>query len=191
MRSASLNKWFGARSSELDEIEQAHSAVGGTAPGRRWVTRQLNHSYALILSSQFQGFCRDLHSEVVDHFVASVSPATLQSVLRLEFTMARKLDKGNPTPGNLGSDFGRLGLRVWPRIHALDARNADRQAKLERLCIWRNAIAHQDIDPSKLQPRALQLGTLKSWRRACSGLARSFDSVMHAHVSALLGSAPW
>ena len=191
MSSASLNKWLDARARELDEIEQAHSAVGGTGPGRRWATRQLNHSYALILSSQFQGFCRDLHSEVVDHFVAAASPATLRNVLRLEFTLARKLDTGNPTAGNLGSDFGRLGLRFWPRINALNARNKDRQEKLERLCKWRNAIAHQDIDPSKLEPKTLQLRTLRSWRRACNGLAQSFDNAMHSHISALLGSAPW
>ena len=39
----------------------------------------------MLLSSQFQGFCRDLHSEGVDHIVRSVTPLQLRAVLRAEF----------------------------------------------------------------------------------------------------------
>ncbi len=65
MPSLSLQKWETIRSSELDEIENAHSSVGGTTRGRRYGTQQINQAYAVLLSSQFQGFCRDLHSECV------------------------------------------------------------------------------------------------------------------------------
>ena len=66
MPSLSLQHWNAVRLPRLDEIERAHSSVGGTGPGRRYATQQINHAYAVLLSSQFQGFCRDLHTESVD-----------------------------------------------------------------------------------------------------------------------------
>ena len=69
MPSYSLNRWSSERSEALDEIENAHLSVGGTARGRRYATQQINHAYATLLSAQFQGFCRDLHSECVEHII--------------------------------------------------------------------------------------------------------------------------
>lgn len=96
-------------------------------------TQQINQAYAMLLSSQFQGFCRDLHSECVDHLVRAIGPTVLNTALRAEFVFARKLDRGNPKPGNIGSDFTRLGLAFWGEVRGDDARNADRQRKLEEL----------------------------------------------------------
>src|SRR5947209_5971913 len=106
MPSHSLLRLVGERSDDLDEIENAHTSVGGTARGRRYATQQINHAYAMLLSSQFQGFCRDLHSECVDHLLASV-PDPLRTVFRSQFIAGRKLDAGNPNPGNIGADFNR------------------------------------------------------------------------------------
>lgn len=150
MTSLSLQNWATARSAALDEIENAHSRVGGTARGRRYATQQINHAYAMLLSSQFQGFCRDLHSECVGSLAGAVAPSLLQGIPKVEFVQNRKLDTGNPNPGNIGSDFNRLGLNLWNRVTAHDARNTDRRVRLERLNAWRNAIAHQDFDPAKL-----------------------------------------
>ena len=115
MSSASLQKWETTRAAELDRIAAAHGAVGGSGPGRRWATQQINQAYAMLLSSQFQGFCRDLHSECVDYLVRSVSPAILHTALRAEFVFARKLDRGNPNPGNIGSDFHEVGSVILGR----------------------------------------------------------------------------
>ena len=76
MPSNSLVKWNGERLEALREIENSHVMVGGTERGRRHATQQINFAYAALLSSQFQGFCRDLHSECIDHIVAIV-PAQL------------------------------------------------------------------------------------------------------------------
>ncbi len=189
--SASLQRWQSDRAGELDQLVEAHAAVGGTGPGRRWATRQVNYAYAALLSSHFQGFCRDLHTESVDYIVSSVSPAIIRNVLRAEFTFSRKLDKGNPNPGNIGSDFNRLGLSFWPDVNADDSRNADRKSKLENLAAWRNAIAHQDINTVHLTPATLTLRTVRQWRRAMNGLASSFDRVMAHHVGTLTGNSPW
>lgn len=82
MPSLSFQKWDTLRRGELGQIENAHSRVGDTTRGRRYATQQINHSYAVLLSSQFQGFCRDLHSECVDYIAEAVTPAALQDILR-------------------------------------------------------------------------------------------------------------
>lgn len=192
MPSQSRLRWQTQRLAALDEIEGAHSAVGGKAPGRRAATQQINQAYAVLLSSQFQGFCRDLHFEAVDHLVAHLSPGPTQAVVRSQLLMGRKLDSGNPNPGNLGADFGRLGLDLWPRLHALTPRTAARRRALESLNAWRNAVAHQDFDPAKLGGRKrLQVAQVRAWRAACNGLAGTLDTVVRAQLMALVGVPPW
>ena len=143
----------------------------------------------MLLSSQFQGFCRDLHSECVDHLVAVV-PVALKPACRLNFLHNRKLDRGNPNPGNIGADFDRLGLSFWPAVRAVDMRNQSRQTKLESLNGWRNAVAHQDFSQVEGDSR-LRLGRVTDWRSATSHLARSFDQVLGEHLRVLTMNPPW
>ena len=63
----------------------------------------------MLLSSQFQAFCRDLHSESIDYLV-TVVPAALQDALLVEFLLNRTLDRGNPHPGGIGSDFTKKSI---------------------------------------------------------------------------------
>lgn len=65
--SAALQTWKSTAKGALDEIAAAHAAVGGQGPGRRYATQEINHAYAVLLSSQFQRFCRDLHTEAAAH----------------------------------------------------------------------------------------------------------------------------
>src|SRR5258707_9256301 len=103
MPSNSLLRWRGERTAALDEIEAAHANVGGKGRGRRYATQQINRAYAVLLSSEFQGFCRDLHSECTDHVVAT-APAHTQRVIRTQFLWGRSLDRGNPQAGAIGTD---------------------------------------------------------------------------------------
>lgn len=192
MASTSLTSWNTTRSDELDEIETAHQLIGGSGRGRRYATQQINHAYTMLLSSQFQGFCRDLHSEAVDHIARSVTPNSLRVVLRAEFTLHRKLDRGNPNPGNIGSDFNRLGLAFWDQVRALSRWNNRRIAQIEDLNAWRNAIAHQDFDPIALGGTiTLQLARVRRWRQTCSQLASHFDRIIGSHISQIIGTRPW
>src|SRR5437016_7172322 len=92
MPSKSLIRWNGERCTALDEIETAHAMVGGTERGRRYATQQINYSYTTLLSSHFQGFCRDLHSECADHILAIV-PAQLRVFLGAHLIWNRSLDR--------------------------------------------------------------------------------------------------
>ena len=105
----------------------------------------------------------------------------------------RKLDRGNPNPGNLSSDFGRLDLVFWTAAIPHRPLNASRCALLEDLNAWRNAIAHQDFAANMLRGGrpSLPLAQVQAWRRACEGLAESFDEVMRVHLQAMTGVAPW
>jgi hypothetical protein len=191
MPSHSWNRWNDERAAALDEIANAHAVVGGTERGRRYATQQINYAYAALLSGHFQGFCRDLHSECVDHIVGIVPPQ-LRGFLRVELVWNRSLARGNPHPGAIGPDFNRLGIDCWTAVYALGARNERRRELLQELVDWRNAIAHQDFDP--VAPGGnptLHLARVRSWRSAVNALARYFDQAMYNYLQALLGGPPW
>jgi hypothetical protein len=191
MPSRSLEFWLRVRLRALDEIEQAHRGVGGTGPGRRHATQQINHAYAVLLSAQFQGFCRDLHGECADVLVQSITPASLQDAVKEALVWNRKLSTGNPNPGHIGSDFNRFKIRFWEDVRIRDARTDIRFHRLEELNRWRNAIAHQDFDRRILGRAFLRLERVRGWRSACEGLAISFDQVMWTHLHRLTGITPW
>lgn len=191
MSSQSLTRWMGERAEALDEIEAAHATVGGTERGRRYATQQINFSYAALLSGHFQGFCRNLHSECIDHIVSVTLPA-LHAILHREFIWNRSLSRRNPHPGAVGSDFNRLGIDLWREVYALDARNERRRELLQELVDWRNAIAHQDFDPVAAGGvPTLHLAKVQGWRSAVNNLARSLDQAMYNYLRALIGFDPW
>lgn len=192
MPSASLQRWQTERSAVLDEIERAHKHVRGVGSGVRIAIQQINQAYALLLSAQFQAYCRDLYRESVDAFVRPLGRSDFQDVVRESLLIHRKLVQGNPNPGNIGADFNRLKLFFWNEV-AADTKNHARRDLLTELNDWRNAIAHQDYSPSMTTAGQLQfpLSRVRAWRSACDGLARSFDDVMNRHLFTLLGTPPW
>jgi hypothetical protein len=167
--------------------------VRGSGPGTRAATQQINQAYAVLLSAQFQGFCREFHFECASAFVAPLPNRPYQYAVLSSLTLNRKLDRGNPNPGNIGSDFSRFKLMFWALVDAHRPPNAARKAELEELNEWRNAIAHQDFAPSMLTAGVphLTLAQVQKWRRSCDGLARSFDEVLRVYLQGLLGVAPW
>jgi hypothetical protein len=193
MPSAAFRVWITDRAATLDGITGAYRAIRSTGPGGRTVTQQLTHWYAVMLSSQFQAFCRDLHTECARALVAGVSPLDLQDALFLNVVSGRKLDSGNPNPGNIGSDFNRFAFVFWPAVEVDHPRNPRRKALLEELNGWRNAIAHQSFPVKMLKGgRAiLPLARVQRWRKSCTGLARSFDRVMRVQLRKMAGVAPW
>lgn len=192
MASASFGKWKAARARELDQLEAAHVALGGTGRGRRYATQQVNQAYVVLLASHFQGFCRDLHTEAIDYFVDSIQPPSARPAVRTALTWRRSLDRGNPTPHNLAVDFNRFGMDFWPELYAVDSWAARRETALKDLNRWRNAIAHHDFDASKLAGRTtVTLQMVRRWRSACNGLARSIDRVVGLRILHLTGVRTW
>src|SRR5438067_6884920 len=102
MPSRAYRQWTRTRSAELDEVETAHTLLGGTARGRRYTTQQINRAYAVLLASQFQGFCRDLHTEAVDLLVAVIHHPGFRFAMRNELRWNRQLDSKNANQGTIG-----------------------------------------------------------------------------------------
>jgi len=178
MPSQSLLRWNKDACAALDQIQAAHAAVGGNAPGRRFATLQINHAYLVLISSHFQGFCRALHTEAVDYICSQPgtgAPDPRRDILRITLTLNRQLDSKNPSPGHIGSDFGRFNIKFWDRVKAqAPTHNKRRQVQLEQLNTWRNAIAHQDFAAQSLRPDALTLTMVRQFRTACHLRANSF-----------------
>ncbi len=193
MPSHSYREWLSKRARALDEIEAGHASIGGTGPGRRYATQQINQAYALLVASQFQGFCRDLHTESVAGLMAYIKPPSLvRHLVQAGFTKGRQLDTKNAQPGSLGADYGLLGIKLWDEVDKHDAKNKHRRGELESLNKWRNAIAHQSFE--EVSPGAepnLTLQQVRRWRSVCRRLARSFDEVMRVYLESLTGRTPW
>jgi hypothetical protein len=193
MPSASLRQWRAVRVGALEEIENAHRSVGGSGRGRRHATQQINQAYAVLLSSQFQGDCRDLHSECADFLVQGITPVALRDACRNALVRDRRLNHGNPNPSNLASDFNRfdLSFRLWDAVRTLDPTSQRWKNRLDELNLWRNAIAHHDFASSGLGASILRLEQVRRWRSACDHLATSFDEVMRQHIQSITGMSPW
>ena len=192
MRSIPYVEWTTRRDRALNQIARAHAAVGGKGRGRRYATEQINHAYAVLVASQFQGFCRDLHSECARYLAAAINIPDLREIVRAELVWNRQLDRGNATPASIGSDFGRLGIDFWIEVDAYDPSCVRRRNLLTELNAWRNAVAHQDFNPAHLAGTVtLRLSAVQLWRRACNGLAGAFDEVMRRHLQTVTGASPW
>lgn len=195
MPSLSLDIWRTSQAERLDELESAHKSVGGPARGRRFATQQLNRAYALLLAAQFQGYCSNFHSECASAILGAISDSDIRGIARANVLFWRSLDRGNAGPGNIGNDFGRLGVSLWPDLYALDARNRIRSRKMEELNAWRNAIAHEDFRDRVRFPQGrdtmLHLSQVRDWRSTCNGLAIDMDKLMRRYLNRLLGHSPW
>lgn len=193
MPSNSLRVWRTTRSRALDEMENAHASIGGTGPGRRYATQQVNQAYAVMVASQFQGFCRDLHTESVVILIEHLNPpALLTQIIQNRFIEGRQLESKNAQPGSIGSDFGWFGVEFWAEANALLADDKAAMKELGILNEWRNAIAHQNF--KAVSPGAtpnLTLNQVRRWRGLCNRLARTFDRVMGVYLGSLIGHPPW
>jgi hypothetical protein len=192
MPSSALTAWSTSSAAALSQLQGAHHAVGGTGAGRRTNTLQLNYAYVLLLCAHFQAYCRGLHTNAAQLLVEAIDPR-IAAVVDANLTFARQLDHRNAQPATLGADFNRFVFAFWTVVEATDARNAARRRKLETLNVWRNAIAHHDIETRRadLHPHEVTLAACRSWRSALNGLAESFDQALAGHLATLLGSRPW
>lgn len=190
--SSALYTWQVDGRRALDQMEAAHRAIGRVGPGARHAAEQINQAYVLLLSSRFQRFCRDLHAECIDHLTHGLEPLPIRIIFRRQLEYGRKLDVGNPNPGNIGSDFDRFEIRFWPAVIHHDERNAARQRLLSTMNQWRNAIAHQDASLHDGPGRdRLRLADVRRWRMNCEQLAVDFERVMYHYLRSLTGRLPW
>jgi hypothetical protein len=189
MASKSLMDWRTDAWAAFDEIENAHRAVGGAKPGRRFLTQQLNYAYTMLLAARFQGFVRALQIQTAEAIALGAHNAIYTQLLRENLTSNRTLERHNAQPNSIAADFARFGLDIWTEVDRERNGNDERRRKLWTLITWRNAIAHDDIDAKRakgaLEPVTISLGTCRGWRSALNILATSLDKVTADHCQAL------
>jgi hypothetical protein len=151
----------------------------------------------LRLAGEFQAYCRDLHDQSVDYFVSVVAAGNvpLESVLRVQLTANRHLDKGNPTPGNLGLDFSKIGLQLWPAIYVGFPKGLSWNKELDRIVYIRNAIAHVDeikLAALKADGYSINLTQMNKSVKMIDALVAAMDDVVADYLNQLLGGGrPW
>jgi hypothetical protein len=199
MASVALERWEADRCAELDELLAVHRRIGGNRPGRRYATQQLNHAYLVAVAAQFQGFCRDLHSEAVGALTAAM-PSEMSTILFASLTKNRKLDVGNANKDSIAEDFGRIGMHdFWSLVEAQggSTHTKARLDRLKQLNMWRNAIAHDNFEryqtkldelDGQLRPRLVEGAHCRS---ACARLAVQMDAAVSAFLAGIVGSDPW
>lgn len=193
MPSDALIAWQTVRLPRLHDFESDCLHLQSLHPANPDRVQDHIRSYVILLSSEFQDYCRDLHTECTDRLVDAVHPIALHAVLRNECVYGRKLDTGNPNPGTLGADFNRYLIDFWSEILARDAANHPaRRDRPSLLNVWRNAIAHHNYDPAQLGGTTmLTIAPVQLWRTDCDILASVFDDVMRNHLQTILGQSPW
>jgi hypothetical protein len=157
----------------------------------------MNFALIVRLASEFQGYCRDLHEESIDHVVGNLSLTPgpgLYAILRGSFfTPKRQLDTGNPTWSTLCTDFKRIGLDLTILKQKHQARYSIWCETVENLLRARNAIAHandQEINNCR-QANPLTLATFRTWRGRVNRIAGNMDKLAEAELTSLTGVTPW
>lgn len=196
MTSQALISWQTRRAGRLDRLEAAHAAFSGHGPGRRWKTEELNHAIFLRLAAEFQGCCRDMHTECIEALVAGMHlGGSLETIVTAEFGARRRLDAGSASPGTIGADFARLGLTLWPDLgRRYPRRSRLWNANLTFLHTARDGIVHDDqLKLAEVQASwaTLTLPSARYLRRSLDGLAKGMDTVCGEHLRNVLGTLPW
>ena len=194
MPTDALLRWRSERCAALDSLEAVHARVTEKKPGRQYATEHLNLALFLRLAAEFQGFCRDLHTDVALAIVADLddfSGAEVHRKLLLSsLRRGRKLDVGNASPGNIGNDFMYLGMTLWADIKNRCPTKGPRwNAVLEDLNNVRNAVAHSDETKLAIvrTQQPLTLRTFRTWRRALNDAATGFDTVVRSYLEDVTG----
>jgi hypothetical protein len=197
MTSRALITWRSERAARLDRLEVAHAAVGGTGPGRRWLTEELNHALILRLAAEFQGFAGDLHTETAAAVAVQLAPNNIaqRATMTLPYQLNRRLDRGNADPNSLRDDFGMFGLRLWDELQSrYPVRGQRWPTALSLLNQARNGLAHADDQKVARVEAAgwhLTLRSVRRWRGTLDALASAMDTALCDYLARLFSTRPW
>lgn len=159
---------------DVDQLMAAHTAVGGTARGRRFEVVALNRASVLMLSAHLEGYLEDLMAESVGAIHGGLSAQGLTQRF------------ANPSTGNIDNLFAFLGLsKPCDALSWRAAGNAAVKRNINKLVESRNAVAHGSTGV------AVSKADVTRYRRYVGGFAKGFDNLARDRVIVLTGSAPW
>jgi hypothetical protein len=196
MTSPALDAWRSSRLVRLDRMLAAHpdSACSPTDPA---LAREWSDALVLRLAAEFQGFCRDLHDNVIVVLIGEIAlhSRELSAMLATSLLAGRGLDRRSADPKTIGDDFERVGSDLWASLAA--RRPGAVQGWREGLNLLhraRNGVAHDDADALVAVETAgwpVQLPTVRRWRNLLDEFATALDHEIVLDISELVGRNPW
>jgi len=157
---------------DIEELLEAHRQVG---KGRRWArgTAAINRAAILLLTSHLEGFVEDLFGEPFEKLFPGRNPN-------------RFLKQFNtPTCRNINDLYEFLGLsEVTGQIRFTPVSTKKVLDAIDSLVDLRHRIVHGKLTRS-------YIADVKSWRGYLTGIARKLDVIVAAHLTRVLGKAPW
>jgi hypothetical protein len=191
--SSALAVWETKAQGKLDELLTVHAKVARTGErkrGRRYFTEQLNGLLIVALAAKFQAFCRDLHTEAVQHLVADL-PEHLKVITSIWLSRKRQLDRGSADADCIKSDFGQL-LSVpsfWGSVQERERWSGEvvsLKKRLKRMHEFRHGVAHEDREKFPTKGKGPVLNDFLRARNCCLRLAPLLnEAVMQALANAV------
>jgi len=187
MPSNAYHRWTNDRLGTVQALRDAHRAVGGDDPGRRWTTAELNRLMTVAAVGEFSAFIRELFIESVQILASTpqpLAPPTERLVAALAGSTARALT--NPSPEKIARLFRGLGMtktHAFWKMPDMASHGKDKTA-LNELVDLRNSLAHGGTDKVTLRDVKRQVRLLKR-------IARSTDRTLRMFLTAITGAEPW
>jgi hypothetical protein len=162
------------RPRDVDQLMDAHTAVAGSTPGRKYDVEGLNRAAVLMLCSHFEGYLEDIMEEALKGVNPQLNAAALTGGFH------------NPWPDRIDELFSFLGMQKPSKsISWRKAGNSVVRKSLEKLVRTRNKLAHGTTGVK------VKKSEVRSMRRYVEGFAREFDGHVRAQVHSLTGNYPW
>jgi hypothetical protein len=172
MPSRAFNK-LQTRLSDVDDLLNAHAAVGGKEPGRRRGLAGLNRAAVVMLCAHLEGYVEDLFGEALKKMHPRLDDARLVSRFH------------NPWPAEIDSLFATIGLADASKLSWRRAGAKAVVTNLNDLVRTRNKIAHgaTDVEVSK--------ATVTRFRKYVEGFAQGLDDKVAFHILSSTKKLPW
>jgi hypothetical protein len=199
--SKALTKWRGDRCDQVSLAETTAASAARGTPAEVAVADLHLASYVRVCCAEYQAFCVNLYSDAVEALLVPVRAMHVRQelidVMVSGLTSQTALGRGNPSSGNLSTDFDRLDINVR-RNHLARTGPAtldDIDVIDKELLVCRNQLAHGVARLADIQigtsVRSVTLARATAWFQALDRLASTMDTVVTDDLTAPLGARPW
>jgi len=195
MTSPALTTWQSRRLPRLDRLIALHPDTAGSTTDPA-VAEEWTHALVLRLTSEFQGFCRDLHTDLARTIARLLTEQNenTRSLVFAGLTRRRALEQYSATVESISGDFNRLSVDLVVLLSTHPRAGPQWADELTLLHVARNGVVHDD--PNKIEKltqasRELSIETVTRWRNWVDGLVGAMDDVASSRMSELFGVIRW
>jgi len=195
MTSPALTTLQSSRILRLDRLIALHPDAAGSATDPA-VAEEWTHALVLRLTSEFQGFCRDLLNDLARTIARLLTDGTKTPGLLIfeGLTRGRAMEQLSANGETIRADFNRLSVDLLSLLATHPRAGPQWAGELRPLHLARNGVVHDDpgkIEKLKKEGRELSLETVIQWRNWVDGLVGAMDDVTSSRMSELFGMIRW